>query len=107
MSLMPGDLVKLLSPVAHYPAGTTARVITVPDGDECVMSSMMDGNAQSPCRHSRANDGPRSEWASPSLCDPREGRRATLGLRTALTAWHQTPKSARQTRPNSRVEQRE
>ena len=38
MSLMPGDLVKLLSPVAHYPAGTTARVIAVQDGaDECVV----------------------------------------------------------------------
>ncbi len=37
MSLMPGDLVKLLSPVAHYPAGTTARVITIPDRHECVV----------------------------------------------------------------------
>ncbi len=38
MSLMPGDLVKLLLPVAHYPAGTTGRVIAVQDeADECVM----------------------------------------------------------------------
>jgi hypothetical protein len=34
---MPGDLIKLLSPVAGYPAGTTARVIAVVDGDECVV----------------------------------------------------------------------
>jgi hypothetical protein len=37
VSLMPGDLVKLLSRVAHYPAGTTARVVAVLDGDACIV----------------------------------------------------------------------
>ena len=35
---MPGDLVKLLAPVADYPAGTTGRVVGVQDeADECVV----------------------------------------------------------------------
>ena len=37
MSVMPGDLVKLLSPVDDYPVGTAARVIVALDGDECVV----------------------------------------------------------------------
>ena len=36
MALLPGDLVKLLSPIAGYPVGTTARVSVVLDGgNEC------------------------------------------------------------------------
>ena len=37
MSVMPGDLVKLHAPVEPYPAGVTARVVSVLDLDACVV----------------------------------------------------------------------